>query len=109
MQTCRQLFLGQLDLELHSNYNADKGVSGKGESIFDVQQRIAEKFNPFNLPERPLTAFLHIFAGGYAAGYYSYIWAEVMSADAFSAFEDVGLESDEEIRKLGRRFRGETC
>ena len=52
-----------------------------------------------------LCAFSHIFAGGYAAGYYSYKWAEVLSADAFSAFEEVGLEQEEEIVATGRRFR----
>ena len=52
-----------------------------------------------------LCSFGHIFAGGYSAGYYSYKWAEVLSADAFSAFEDVGLENEEQIRATGRRFR----
>jgi len=45
-------------------------------------------------------AFGHIFAGGYAAGYYSYLWAEVLSADAFSAFEDSGIFD----KKMGARF-----
>jgi oligopeptidase A len=43
--------------------------------------------------------------GGYSAGYYSYKWAEVLSADAFSAFEDVGLDKEEEVQKTGRMFR----
>ena len=58
------------------------------------------------LPEdRFLCSFSHIFAGGYAAGYYSYKWAEVMSADAFSAFEDVGLDNEDEVKKVGMKFR----
>jgi oligopeptidase A len=52
-----------------------------------------------------LCGFGHIFGGGYSAGYYSYKWAEVLSADAFSAFEEVGLENEAAIRATGRRFR----
>jgi oligopeptidase A len=109
MMTCRQLSFGQMDLELHSNFDASKGATGEGESIFDVQRRIAAKYTPYNMPlpeDRFLCTFAHIFAGGYASGYYSYKWAEVMSADAFSAFEEVGLDNEEEVRKVGRRFRG---
>ena len=58
------------------------------------------------LPEdRFLCSFSHIFGGGYSAGYYSYKWAEVMSADAFAAFEEVGLDNEEAVRGTGRRFR----
>jgi len=108
MMACRQLLFGQLDMELHSNYDPEKGEKGEGESIFDVHRRMAEKYTPYSMPlpeDRFLCTFQHIFAGGYAAGYYSYKWAEVMSADAFSAFEDVGLDNEEEVRKVGRRFR----
>ena len=52
-----------------------------------------------------MCSFGHIFAGGYAAGYYSYKWAEVMSADAFAAFEEAGLENEQEVAKIGRKFR----
>ena len=52
-----------------------------------------------------LCSFSHIFSGGYAAGYYSYKWAEVLSADAFSAFEESGLDDEEAVAKVGRRFR----
>jgi oligopeptidase A len=73
MMACRQLLFGQLDMELHSKYDAAKGKDGEGESIFDVHRRMAEKYTPYNLPlpeDRFLCAFSHIFAGGYAAGYY---------------------------------------
>jgi oligopeptidase A len=55
--------------------------------------------------DRFLCSFGHIFAGGYAAGYYSYKWAEVLSADAFGAFEEAGIDDLEQRRALGRRFR----
>jgi oligopeptidase A len=108
MMACRQLLFGQLDLELHSNFDPVKGESGEGESIFDVQKRMAAKYSPYNMPldeDRFLCGFSHIFAGGYAAGYYSYKWAEVMSADAFGAFEDVGLDNEEQVKEVGMRFR----
>ena len=58
------------------------------------------------LPEdRFLCSFGHIFGGGYAAGYYSYKWAEVLSADAFGAFEEAGLDDAGALAKIGRRFR----
>ena len=54
---------------------------------------------------RSSRSFSHIFAGGYSAGYYSYKWAEVLSADAFSAFEDAGLDNPAAVASTGRRFR----
>lgn len=98
----RQLLFGLTDLELHTSFDP----SG-GESPFDVQQRIAEKTSILKpLPEnRFLCSFSHIFAGGYAAGYYSYKWAEVLSADAFGAFEEAGLDDEAAVRETGRRFR----
>jgi oligopeptidase A len=107
MMSCRQLLFGQLDLELHSNYNPNPDNAVK-ESIFDAHRKMAEIYTPYNLPlveDRFLCSFAHIFAGGYAAGYYSYKWAEVMSSDAFGAFEDVGLDNEDAIQNVGMKFR----
>ncbi|KAG5528108.1 hypothetical protein RHGRI_028892 [Rhododendron griersonianum] len=91
-----------LDLELHTKY-----VPGGSESIYDVDQRVSKGTQVIPpLPEdRFLCSFSHIFAGGYAAGYYSYKWAEVLSADAFSAFEDAGLNDEKAVKETGKRFR----
>ncbi|KAK7252461.1 hypothetical protein RIF29_36411 [Crotalaria pallida] len=98
----RQLKFASVDLELHSKY-----VPGGPESIYDVDRRVSERTQvipPF--PEdKFLCSFSHIFAGGYAAGYYSYKWAEVLSADAFSAFEDAGLDNSQAVKETGHKFR----
>ena len=98
----RQLHLSLVDLELHSRYQPNSG-----ETPHQVRDRIAKVTTVMPpLPEdQLLCSFGHIFGGGYAAGYYSYKWAEVLSADAFSAFEEVGLEDESAIAKVGRRFR----
>ncbi len=98
----RQLMLGMTDLELHSTYEPH----GK-ESPFDVQRRIAQLTSllPLLPEDRFLCSFQHIFAGGYSAGYYSYKWAEILSADAFGAFEEVGLDNEAAVVETGRRFR----
>ena len=102
MAMLRQLYFGMLDMTLHSTYDP----CGE-ESPFDIQQKIAKDYTLISpLPEdRFLCSFAHIFAGGYAAGYYSYMWAEVMSADAFAAFEEVGLNNEDAVRATGKRFR----
>lgn len=98
----RQIHLARLDLELHHRYQP----SGE-ETPEQVRDRLAATTTILQpLPEDHfLCAFSHIFAGGYAAGYYSYKWAEVLSADAFAAFEEAGLENEAAIRATGRRFR----
>jgi oligopeptidase A len=108
MMTCRQLYFGQLDLALHNGYDASAGEKGEGKGIFDIQKEVASKYIPYSMPleeDRFLCSFGHIFAGGYSAGYYSYKWAEVMSADAFGAFEDVGLDNEDAVREVGKKFR----
>ena len=74
--------------------------------IYDVQREVAAKYTITSPLEndRFLNGFSHIFGGGYAAGYYSYKYAEVMSADAFAAFEEAGLGNKKQIEDLGRRF-----
>lgn len=98
----RQLYFGFIDMALHAHDDA-----AGAETVFDVQRRIAAKTTPLMpLPEdRFLCSFGHIFAGGYAAGYYSYKWAEVLSADAFAAFEEAGLHDAQALRETGRRYR----
>ena len=95
----RQLAFAKVDVLLHS--------SGKDSaSPFSCQREV---FGHFGLPmiegDRFLCAFTHIFAGGYAAGYYGYKWAEVMSADCFGAFEEAGLDDDEAMRRVGAKYR----
>jgi len=98
----RQVRFGWTDIELHYRYRTDSD-----ESIWDVSRRIAAKSSILEpLPEDAfLCAFSHIFAGGYAAGYYSYFWAEVLSADAFAAFEETGLTNERALAETGQRFR----
>jgi oligopeptidase A len=100
--TLRQLYLSSLDLELHHRF-----LPGAGGDVLACQHRVAAANTIIPpLPEdRMLCGFSHIFAGGYAAGYYSYKWAEVLSADAFSAFEEAGLERADAVADTGRRFR----
>jgi oligopeptidase A len=100
--TLRQVHFALTDLRLHSRWRPDGGQSPEElrrelAATTAVLEPIAE--------DALLCSFGHIFAGGYSAGYYSYKWAEVLSADAFSAFEEVGLENEEQIRATGRRFR----
>jgi len=98
--TLRQVYFATLDLALH------RGALASG--VLDVQREVAAENTvmPPLAEDRFLCSFSHIFAGGYAAGYYSYKWAEVLSADAFSAFREAGLDEPSAVRATGRRFRG---
>jgi oligopeptidase A len=98
----RQLHFATVDLELHSSYVPGSSADG----IFGVDRAAAARTAVMPpLPEdRFLCGFSHIFAGGYAAGYFSYKWAEVLSADAFAAFEEAGLDDDAAVGATGRRF-----
>ncbi|XP_077234064.1 putative cytosolic oligopeptidase A [Tasmannia lanceolata] len=101
-QSLRQIRFASIDLELHTQY-----VPGESESLYDIDQRVGKRTQviPPLLEDRFLCSFSHIFAGGYGAGYYSYKWAEVLSADAFSAFEDAGLDNHEAVIETGHKFR----
>lgn len=99
MATVRQLEFALFDLMLYSSFDAD---NGDWLALLDeVRREVAVNFPPaYN---RFPNSFGHIFAGGYAAGYYSYKWAEVLSADAYAAFEEVGGANPE----TGKRFWNE--
>lgn len=100
--TLRQLMLGLSDLRLHDGF-----VPEDDESPHTLQREVERQTSVLPVVEDrwQLCSFSHIFAGGYAAGYYSYKWAEVLSADAFGAFEEVGLDNEDEVAVVGRKFR----
>jgi oligopeptidase A len=103
LATLRQVEFALFDMVLHTDYLPGRpGPHAHAGSVLDaVRREVAVVPRPDY--DRFMHAFGHIFAGGYAAGYYSYKWAEVLSADAFSLFEEVGVLSEE----AGRRFREE--
>ncbi|UPQ87907.1 oligopeptidase A [Vibrio sinaloensis] len=93
----RQLEFGLFDFTLHTEFDPDIGPRVL-ETLADVKAKVAVlpslEWNRFS------HSFSHIFAGGYSAGYYSYLWAEVLSSDAFSSFEEEGIFN----RDTGQRF-----
>ncbi|MEZ0232557.1 MAG: M3 family metallopeptidase [Methylophilaceae bacterium] len=100
MQTVRQIEFSLFDIRLHGDFNPN----GK-ETALDLIEQVRDEVAVVRPPKwnRFPNNFSHIFAGGYAAGYYSYKWAEVLSADAYSLFEETGVLSQE----TGRRFWSE--
>ncbi|HAI06554.1 MAG TPA: oligopeptidase A, partial [Pantoea sp.] len=115
----RQLEFGLFDFRLHTEFDPAKGARIL-ETLREVKSRVAVVPSPEwgRFPH----AFSHIFAGGYAAGYYSYLWADVLAADAYSRFEEEGIFNretgqsfldniltrggSEEPMELFKRFRG---
>ena len=89
MHMVRQLEFALFDFRLHLEYDPTKGAGFVQEILDDVRKKVSvlpvPSFNRFQ------HSFSHIFAGGYAAGYYSYEWADVLSSDAFSQFEEHGI------------------
>ena len=98
LQTLRQIEFALIDMRLH----AEADAPGRVQAVVD-EVRAEVAVNPPPPFNRFQHTFSHIFAGGYSAGYYSYKWAEVLSADAFAAFEEQGLFNPE----VGQRFRRE--
>ncbi len=102
MATLRQLHFAITDLRLHSNID-----SNECKTADEIRKEIALQttvIDPIK-EDKFLCCFSHIFAGGYSAGYYSYKWAEVLSADAFSMFEEADLENNKNIKVVGRKFK----
>ncbi len=97
MQMLRQIEFALFDLRLHMEFG-DSEFAGVQALLDDVRAQVAVLIPP--AINKFQNGFSHIFAGGYAAGYYSYKWAEVLSADAFSAFEEEGVFNAE----TGQRF-----
>lgn len=93
----RQLEFGLFDFRLHAEYQPEKGAR-----VLDILQDVKKKVAVMPSPAwgRFPHAFSHIFAGGYAAGYYSYLWADVLAADAWSRFEEEGIFN----RETGQSF-----
>ncbi len=100
MATVRQLEFGLFDMLLHAG-----GLDPAGDSVLALLERVRDEIAVNRPPSwnRFPHQFSHIFAGGYAAGYYSYKWAEVLSADAYAAFE----ETPGQLAETGARFRRE--
>ena len=105
--TLRQIVMSLTDWRLHSRFDVK---NAEGQAVLDLSREIAEEFNVIAQPEisRWINTFSHIFAGGYAAGYYSYKWAEVLSADAYSAFEEAAKLTGSVLDPVtGARYREE--
>jgi oligopeptidase A len=100
MQTLRQIEFSLFDMALHASTDGQPDV-------LQVLQRVRDEVAvlPTVPYSRTANTFSHIFAGGYAAGYYSYKWAEVLSADAYAAFEETMDADGHHSVETGRRYR----
>jgi len=102
MQTLRQIEFALFDMLLHTEQQPPKDFQ-------PLLDRVRAEVAVVQPPAFSRTAhtFSHIFAGGYAAGYYSYKWAEVLSADAYAAFEETSAEDGTPSLETGRQYRRE--
>jgi len=100
LQTLRQIEFALFDMLLHTRHDP-------GESILPLLEQVRSEVALLKPPafNRFAHSFSHIFSGGYAAGYYSYKWAEVLSADAYAAFEETRGSDGEPSLETGRRYR----
>ena len=101
MHMLRQLEFALFDMRLHSEYEPSLG--GR---VLEVIEQVRSEVSVITPPafNRFSHSFSHVFAGGYAAGYYSYKWAEVLAADAFSAFEEQGIFNPEVAERMRSRI-----
>ncbi|WP_322107051.1 M3 family metallopeptidase [Paraburkholderia sp. J41] len=104
--TLRQIVFSMFDMALHVDFDASQG-----KTVTDFAREINERYHviPQASFSRWPNTFSHIFAGGYAAGYYSYKWAEVLSADAYAAFEEAAQSAQSSVldAATGTRYRRE--
>ncbi len=100
LQTLRQVEFGLFDMLLHTEHDP-------GQDFMALLNQVREEVAVLPAPPWSRTAhtFSHIFAGGYAAGYYSYKWAEVLSADAYAAFEETRGSDGQPSLETGRKYR----
>ncbi|RZI67882.1 MAG: M3 family peptidase [Variovorax sp.] len=104
MQTLRQIEFSLFDMLLHTEYEA---ASAKPGAVMALLTKVRAEVAVMPSPpfSRTPNTFSHIFSGGYAAGYYSYKWAEVLSADAYAAFEEAAGASGAPSIETGRKYR----
>ncbi|VWX63711.1 Oligopeptidase A [Burkholderiales bacterium 8X] len=104
LQTLRQIEFSLFDMLLHTRFDASNAAPG---AVMDLLQEVRAEVAV--MPSAPFSrtpnTFSHIFSGGYAAGYYSYKWAEVLSADAYAAFEETAASDGTPSIETGRRYR----